>query len=123
MDTDDLYTCFLGHSSKGWISLVHAGGTDEFVTYILGIEADSVYLAKRLAPVKRQKTDDGPSWSVATLIVDLHWLLDVASLTNYDFQRSYQQYRSVVDDDVRFSCEVWAIVIDNLYQAVALQTM
>lgn len=80
-------------------------------------------LAKSIAPVERQKVDEGTGVLVLKPIINLNWLPGLVCKPVYDGELDYRRYGGVVDGEEGLPADVLADVVydlDNIFTQKAL---
>lgn len=80
-----------------------SSGSHDFLLYDFATRTVQGNSAERIAPVKRQKVDDGPVVPEAAPTVDINWLPSVAHKTVSGVEGNYQQYHGISDGDEGFA--------------------
>lgn len=93
-------------------------GLDDFVAFDFSMTAVRAYPAERLAPFKRQKTDDDPVFPVLLPVIDVQCLPGMSRKKIFNDERDYKQYLGVLDYGAGFPSEVEAEVVDNINDIV-----
>lgn len=83
-------------TETGWSS---SDRSDDFAYYCFATGIVHGYPAVNIAPVKRQKVDDGPFMAVMSPYIGVNWLRGVARKLIFEAERDYWQFRDEIDDD------------------------
>lgn len=91
-----------------------SGGSTEYLAYNFATGTAKGYQTERIAPVKRQKVDDGLVVAVVAFTVDVDWFLGVAHKTIFQVEHDFWRYCGTVEDDASQPANVPAGVMDDL---------
>lgn len=109
---DSVLTALAFHrvTKVDWFS---SGDPDDFLANDFPTSTMRDNSADSLAPVKRQKVDDGPVRPVLAPAADVEWLAGVTRKTIANVKRDYRRYLKVVEDHCDLQYDVLAILLDG----------